>query len=237
MFGLMKETADPHPHAARRAAVRRQIAELRLHGERHKEILAAIARVDAEVDAAEEQHEAAIRPIQDELGLIRGETVDATIAGESLPAVREARRRELQDALDAENEKLREAVRRADDQRMALQHELIVVGGKMKTVDGNNLQTLENKLAGELARPEQQLQTYVANSAVNWANARVEAAERAHRDTAAIVADKEQRGEQYQLPEVKARLARFAAELDAAREALALAGAYQKELRNQIIAE
>ena len=238
MFGLTKTpAADPHPFAKERATVKATIAELQLEHERLREIQRAISRVDGEVDAAEERHEAATRPIQDELATIRSETVDATVAGRELSPEREARRMELQDQLDAENEKLREAVRRADDKRNALQHEALTVTAKLKTVDGHNAQTLQSKLAGELARLEQRLQTYVADRAATWAGARVEAAERAHRDVAKLVAEKERNNDLYQLAELKNRLSRFEAELNAAREARAIALAYQRELHEQIIAE
>ncbi|QDT74429.1 coiled-coil domain-containing protein [Lacipirellula limnantheis] len=232
----MLTTTEPHPFAARRANVRRQIAELRIQAERHKEIQAAIRRVDAEVDQAEESHEQACRPIQDELAVIRGEQVDVTIAGNDLPAERELRRQELMAIIDVENEKLREAVRRADDKRAALQHELIVVGAKMKTVGGDNEQTLTNKLAGELARPEQVCQLYAAKSAGHWATARREAAAKNVEATTALVA-RGKRGEFSDLDSLEKRLLRHQAELDAAYEAERLAVEHQKQLREQIIAE
>lgn len=231
------EVTPEHPRITARRKVKRKIAEVGILWARVREMKAAVAKCEAEIDAAEAEHATTTAPLQAELDEIRKIQVDE-IVDASLPnATVESRRVELVALVDAANAKLAAASRTGEDRIKAIQQEIDPLVSKLSGAEFN-VTLLERDLRDALTTEERRLELYVANNTLQWAAQRCKSASAAVETAESILRGAKHRREHPEKIEaLERRVKRMQAESAGAAAQLSAAHMAAEELMATVLAE
>tara|TARA_R110002049_G_scaffold72490_7_gene187568 strand:- start:153780 stop:154457 length:678 start_codon:yes stop_codon:yes gene_type:complete len=118
---------------ARRAELRRKLAEAKLAQEKISDIRAVISELDALDDAAEEKHRSVTEPLQAELTALDAERTSAITRGDESGTEASQRRREIMRLISAANLELERSIAEQKTQRKPLEQQIELLAPSVPT--------------------------------------------------------------------------------------------------------
>ena len=180
MFGLLKRDA----RLEARRGIKQKLSQLEIKKRRADDVRSQLAQLDVRSDKAAADHVKNCEPIQSELADLENKMAAALAAREPVNEKHEIRRRELLQALYANNEELEREIATIDRLRVKLRKQIDeTLAEQREAIE------LELSLSSRYASPELQIAKFVAHEAMETQRFRLERATKKLRE----------RKEQYEL--------------------------------------
>lgn len=248
---VFAEPFDPRLDRRRNVKIRIHEKNILLDDRRKPE--STIAVLDAELDTATNQHQAACEPIQEEIAAVERQRCELLADGKVVPDSLNLRRAELLEMLRNENEKLEAAASDHRDRTAVLKRDIKAINEKLKRYSDLTPYSLAQP---DVANPRLADEHWVTQRACEFCNHRVRAAQekiqgyeseiarlRNPRQLVAGVGTIGRNGEPIRyvdsdtIATYQRRLERWRLELSAAGDALAKANQEAEVARRKIIDE